>query len=289
MRYAAYFKFILALVVSYLPAFASAEETEGKTGPAGTELETEHIFGFAEGSDIGSKGEAEIENVTAGAFGRIGSYNNADDETSFRYGAADHLRLSIGTLTDYYNIHNVLGLDSRSQVSFSGLITEIRWNIIERANAPFGMTLSVNPSWRQFDGDTGERTGNYAIPVTLLIDKELIPEKLFGALNFIYTPSFLRVNGVRGYDDAVTFIAAGTYAIAPHVLLGAEIRHENLAENGTFGAHALFIGPSLYYQATEKLSVKAAWAIQIPDAGSSRLDLSAYERHQVELQFAYHF
>jgi hypothetical protein len=121
------------------------------------------------------------------------------------------------------------------------------------------------------------------------MDKEIIPDKFFAAVNLIYTPSFLRVNGARGHDDAFTVIGAGTYAITPDIFAGVEIRHENLAENGTFGAHALYVGPSLFYRVSERLSIKAAWAAQIPDFGYSNLDLNAYQRHQVELDIAYHF
>ncbi|WP_020175258.1 hypothetical protein [Methyloferula stellata] len=279
--------FPLLLAISFQPSLADEAKTEsGSTAP---DIDTEHIFGFAEGSDIGLKGEREIESVTIGSFGAIGNYNNVDNETSFRYGVTDNLRLSIGTLTDYYNIHGVQGLSDRSSVSFSGLITELRWKIVDRLTQPFGMTLSINPAWRQFDPTSGERSGNYAVPVTLLIDKEVIPNKLFAALNLIYTPSFLRVNGARGHDDSFAVIAAGSYAIAPNIFVGAEIRHENLAENGSLDAHALFVGPSLFYRLSGDFTVKVAWAAQIPDIGATRLDLSIYERHQVELQFAYTF
>jgi hypothetical protein len=281
-----------ALVIASLPSFASAHDAPGvESGKdaADHEFEDEHIFGFAEGSDIGSKGEAEIESATVGSFGRLGNYNAVDNETSLRYGVADHFRLSIGTLTNFYSISGVPDLTDRHETTFSGLIGEARWNIFDRASSPFGMSLSFNPEWRQFDPDSGEKTASYALPLTLLIDKEIIPERFFATANFVFTPSFLRVHDARGHDDAITLIVAGAYALTPNLLAGAEIRHENLAENGTFGAHALYIGPSLYYRLTEQLSAKAAWAAQIPDFGSSRLDLTTYQRHQVELQFAYHF
>ncbi len=280
---------MFALAIWLFPAVALAEGKEAKTEAADAEIETEHIFGFAEGASIGSKGESEIENLTIGSFGRVGSFNAVDNETSFRYGVADHLRLSIGTLTDFYAIHDVPGLADRTQFSFGGLIGEARWNILDRTKAFFGMSLSVNPQWRLFSPDSGEKTANYAVPVTLLLDKDIVPDKFFTAVNLIYTPSFLRVNGARGHDDALTAIVAGTYAITPNIFAGAEIRHENLAENGTFGAHALYVGPSLFYRVSERLIIKAAWAAQIPDFGSSKLDLNAYERHQVELDIAYHF
>ena len=105
----------------------------------------------------------------------------------------------------------------------------------------------------------------------------------------IYEPSFARVPGGIERDDSLTFIAALTYSVAPNAFLGGEIRHENLARDGSFQAHALYVGPSLFYRITKDLSVKGAWAAQIPDIGASSLDLSTYVRHQFEIEVAYSF
>jgi hypothetical protein len=119
-------------------------------------FDTEHIFGFAEGSDIGKKGELEIESITIGSFGALGGYSNIDNETSLRYCVANELRLSIGSLADYFNIHNVPGLNDRSAAEFSGIITEIRWHILDWRTSPFGMTLSLNPLGRFTDPRRGK-------------------------------------------------------------------------------------------------------------------------------------
>ena len=72
-------------------------------------------------------------------------------------------------------------------------------------------------------------------------------------------------------------------------IFGAEVRHENFAQNGNLNAHALFVGPQLYVRLAEGFSAKVAWAAQIPDVAAHSLDLTNYQRHQVELQFAYTF
>jgi hypothetical protein len=69
----------------------------------------------------------------------------------------------------------------------------------------------------------------------------------------------------------------------------AEIRHENSTQNGKLDAHALYVGPQLFVRLGDDFSAKLAWAAQIPDAAGHHLDLTNYQRHQVELQFAYAF
>jgi hypothetical protein len=271
------------------PTIALSQEAEPKSTGAATDFDSELIFGFAEGSDIGAKGEREVESVSVGSFGALGSYSNIDNETSFRYGVSNELRLSFGPLTDYFNIHNVPGLSDRSAMDFSGIITEARWNILNRLTSPFGMTLSLNPLWRRTDPMSGQSSRNYAAPVALLIDKEVIPSKFFSVLNLSYAPSFLRPNGKSEHDDSFIIIVGGSYAITPNLFFGAEIRHENSARNGNLDAHALFVGPNLFVRLAKDFTAKVAWAAQMPAAGAHTIDLTNYQRHQVELQLAYNF
>jgi hypothetical protein len=71
LRAAASVIVLLALSGVAIPTIAEPQESE----PKRTEVhfDTEHIFGFAEGSDIGAKGEVEIESTTIGSFGALGS------------------------------------------------------------------------------------------------------------------------------------------------------------------------------------------------------------------------
>ncbi len=283
------FPFLLSLLL-LLPALARGEEAGPEHPDNGENFDSEHIFGFAEGSDIGEKGEREIESITIGSFGALaGSYANAGNETSFRYGVTDELRLSIGTLSDYFNIHDVPGFGDHSVAEFSGIITEARWHILDWRTSPIGMTLSLNPLWRRTDPNSGEKSGNFAFPVTLLVDSQVIPSKFFTVLNLIYSPSFLHPAGRREHDDSFVVITGGSYALTPNILAGAEIRHENLAQNGNLNAHALFVGPQLYLRPAEGLSIKVAWAAQFPDFAAHSLDLTTYPRHEVELALAYDF
>ena len=184
-------------------AATHAEENQPASGEAA--FDTEHIFGFAEGSDTGKRGEVELESITVGSFGALsGTYANINNETSLRYSLSDELRLSLGSLADYYTIHQVPNLRNHGGFGFSGLIAEARWHIFDWRTDPFGMAFSFNPLWRQTDATSGETLSNYGLPIAILADKEIIPSKLFAAVNLAYTPSFFRLNGAFRHDDAFT-------------------------------------------------------------------------------------
>ncbi len=282
---------LVAFLVHALPPGAAVAEETGvqemseKTG--GDDLDTEHIFGFAEGSSIGDKGEREIEAITIGSFGKVGSYNAIETETSLRATVTDRLRLSVGTLSDAYAIQDVQGLDNRHAFAFSGVIGEARCNLVDNRSNPFGLSLSFNPSYRQFDQPSGAKVGNTTLPVTVLFDREVVRSKLYVAFNVVYAPT-LQPRSFGPQANDVSLIAAATYAVSPKLFLGAEVRHETLIQGGLV-EHALFLGPSLYYDVAPHFSAKVAWAIQASDFGARSLDLDGFERHQVELQLVYGF
>ena len=209
-------------------AFAQTKEAEPKSDATAPHFDTEHIFGFGEGSDIGAKGEMEIESFTVGSFWATGRDFHAGNETAIRYTIADDLRLSVGALTDYLDIHNP-GLSARNGMNISGIITEMRWNIFNRLTSPFGMTFTVDPEWRRTDPASGRYNDNVAVTSALLIDKELIPEKFFMELNLVYSPFWQPIGGRWLRDDSFTVLVGDSYVITPDILVGAEICHENFA------------------------------------------------------------
>jgi hypothetical protein len=262
-------------------------ETKSEKSDAG--VETEHIFGFTEGTDIGEKGEREIESTFVGSIGKIGRYANLSNETDLRYNATDRLRLSFGTLTDFYSIHNVPNLPNTTSAGFSGLDVDARFIILDRHSAPFGMDIGITPQWRRLDDVSGVNTQNFAIPMALLVDKDVIPDKLYTAANFTYTPSIARTSGVSQHEDLFESSVAAAGVVAPNILAGAELRHLALAENGTFISQALFAGPSLYAKFSENFEAKIAWSAQLTDFSKRGLALENFNRHQIIFLVAYTF
>jgi hypothetical protein len=280
--------FALAIAVSG-PSMAQAEEVEAQSKQSESEIETEHIFGFTEGTDIGEKGEREIESTTVTSFGKIGNYADVSNETAFRYVITDRLRLSVGMLSDFYAIHDVPDLADRTSLGFSGLDGEARFVVVDHHNAPFGMDVGLTPQWRRLDDVSGARTQSYAVPIVVSIDKEVVSETLYTALNMTYTPSLTRIDGVWQHEDATEVSAAISGVVAPNMLLGGEIRHLAVAENGSFKSQALFGGPSFYARLSNEVEAKIAWSMQLSDFSNHSLDLENFERNQIILLLSYTF
>src|SRR5215471_16975662 len=76
-----------------LPNAVQAQQAEG--GASGS-VDTEHIFGFGftEGSDIGEKGEKEVDHSSYVFLGKQGSFATILNENDFRYGVDNGFRAS---------------------------------------------------------------------------------------------------------------------------------------------------------------------------------------------------
>jgi len=271
---------VLSALTLVAPRPVSAEEPKGPPP-----IEEEHIFGFTEGTDVGQKGDLELENTTVGGFSRPGGgFAAVSNELAARYGLTDAFRASVGVLTDYHDIHGFSDIADVSRLDFSGLSSEFRFAAIPRGEAAVaGVTLSFAPYWRRVDSASGASSQNGALPLTLLLDRELIPGKLFAAANATYAPSFEQVPGGWRTDHDIEFSAAASYQIFDGVFLGGEVRRDLKYQAALYPVHGLFAGPSLFIKLSESMSVKVAWAPQIADFGSGRMNLTEYERHEALL------
>jgi hypothetical protein len=280
---------LLAALGAASTAYAAAGKRMDKTG----EVDTEHMFGFTEGSDIGEKGETEFETDSTGRFGRFGgSYNNVATALEAKYSLSDRFRLSAVATVAYYDISGVSGLDDRRHGALESISFDARYHLFDREHAPFGLTLSLEPHWGFTDDVSAGPADQQRAEFRVLADRELIAGRLFAALNIGYSPAQtrLRASGEILRDSTFGAGAALAMQVMPNVFVGAEARslrhYEGLGLN-SFGGQALYIGPTFYATFGERYFLSAAWNVQVwgAVAGSSgALDLVNFERHQAKLR-----
>jgi hypothetical protein len=276
-----------------LAAPGSASADNHKHADKAAEVDTEHMFGFTEGSDIGEAGEKELEVDSTGRFGKLdGSYNNVATALEAKYSFSDRFRLSAVATVAYYDITGMSGFDDRRQAALQSVSFDARFRLLDREHAPFGLTLSVEPLRGFADEMGGERADQYGAEIRMLADRELIPGRLFAALNVSYEPeqTRLRDSGETLRESMLGIGAALAMQVMPNVFIGAEARslrqYEGLGLN-SFAGQALYIGPTLYATFGQGYFLSAAWNVQVwgAVAGSSgALDLVNFERHQAKLR-----
>jgi hypothetical protein len=280
---------LLAVLGAAGSASAETRKHAHKTG----EVDTEHMFGFTEGSDTGEAGEKELETDSTGRFGKLGgAYNNVATALEAKYSFSDRFRLSAVATVAYYDITGVDGIDDRRQGALQSVSFDARFRLLDREHAPFGLTLSVEPRRGFTDETSGAPADQYGADFRVLADRELIPGRLFAAFNLRYEPAQtrLRASGETLRESTLGIGAALAMQVMPNVFVGAEarnLRHYDGLGLNDFAGQALYIGPTLYATFGERYFISAAWNVQVwgAVAGSSgALDLVNFERHLLKLR-----
>ncbi|ACK49373.1 conserved hypothetical protein [Methylocella silvestris BL2] len=291
----------LLLSTAYLRAQEADSEADEKSRP----LETKNIFGFTSGTDIGPDQDREMEFETNLAFGkRNGVYNVGSQKATLEVNPTDWLEIDTGFSGAFGRIRGVDGLADRSAVNFGGADTKFSFVLVHRSPAtPVGFTVSIEPEWSRIS-EAARVNWSFSAETRLIFDTELVPTKLYGALNVIYAPevasdpeSFAVERSSRsGISGALAYSFDPALTLgAKQIVLGAELEYQRAYENfglTRFAGDALFFGPTFYVHFNERLFLAAAISTQIAgrQAGDARpLDLGDFSRNKAQMTIGVDF
>src|SRR5882672_7975345 len=261
-------------------------------------IDTEHLFGFMIGTDVGNVGEREFQSQTTGGFSRNGGrYRAISQELELEFVPARNFRIEIGSAFAAHDINGVPGLEDRRQLSWQGVSVDLRYRFLNRDAAPFGLTVAVESHADRIDETTAAAVRNYGTQFALAFDRDVVPNVAVAALNLIYQPEWTRLVGTGAAEQESTIGAAlGVMAkMRPGFLVGGEARYLRKYEGialQEFNGEALFVGPTAYFQLSERSRLTLAWSFQAwgrSARSSAALDLADFERHQARLVFGVNF
>jgi hypothetical protein len=263
------------------------------------------VFGFTTGSDVNDLG------ALSGAIEYNGNYGTRFGKL---YGHLAKAQLSYSPLPCLEIGPTIQGLSVSADRSTFGLDTrqvggtlEMKYKLLGRATHGVGLTITTEPGIFSRKYNSGFLPAKPSGPVAsnlarVLVDFELVKDKLFGAINLEHsavwdnpilgpgTDSFARLSNVN-------IRGALAYKVSDTFYLGVEASHQR-AYTGIFMSknlgHASFAGPTFYWQATEKLAFTGAYNYQFAGqtsgfVGSKGVDLINFNRHQAKLKLAYSF
>jgi hypothetical protein len=248
-------------------ALAAAMAWAGAAVPAhADELDTEHLFGFTEGSDIGSRGERELELELGGRTGRsAGAYRVLDAAAALKLTLGEHFRIAPTIAFDRFRIAGVPGLDDGNhRAAPSEVAFEMKFRLLDRRRGGTGLTIALTPHWGRVDEVSGQRLDTHGIAIEALLDRELVPGRVLAALNLGYGGGRARVPGAGGWshDSRAAVSAAVSARVADGVFAGVELAYDRaydgIALSG-FTGWGLYGGPSLYARLSQTTWLSAAW------------------------------
>jgi hypothetical protein len=107
-------------------------------------IDTEHVFGFMIGSDVGTVGEREFQSETTGRFAKNGgNYRAVGQQLELEFLPAQNFRIEMGTSFAAHDINGVTGFDDRRQLSWQGVSVDFRYRFLDKDTRPIGLTLAA--------------------------------------------------------------------------------------------------------------------------------------------------
>ncbi len=261
------------------------------------ELETKYLFGFTEGADIGAEGEQSVEFETTAAFQkRGGRYSAVEQEIEYEGVPSQFFGYELSAHMSGHDVEGVEGLADAHGAAFSGLSTELRTLVIGRGpGSPIGLTLIAEPEWARVD-DFGQPIADYSSAFGVVADTELIANRLYGAVNLIYTPDIAKSPGQSWQRSSTTGVTSGlAYRITPKVTGGGEVEYYRAYDGFALQAlqgQAVYVGPTLHIQFTGKTMLAAAFSSEVAGRATGEsygLDLTNFPRYRANLKLEFEF
>jgi hypothetical protein len=192
---------VFGLVIALVAAPALADSND----------QTEYHFGFIAGAAVGEVGEREVQSRITGRLGkRAGTFNLLSHKLEAEFVPVQNFRLSLGSYLTHHHIAGVPGLDDRRSGRFDGVSVGLKYQLLDRAQAPFGLAIEAEPQWRRVDGASGTPIDEFGGQYWLMVDKELVPNRVLGVLNVVYEPeaSRSRITGAWSHESTIRFAGA---------------------------------------------------------------------------------
>jgi hypothetical protein len=262
------------------------------------DVDTEHLFGFVEGADIGPKGEREFLLDSTLRLGKsTGVFANVASQAELKYTVFDSFRIEGAATFGFFDVSNVPGVDNANRAAVEALSFDARFRILDRHTAPLGLTLSLSPHFGLVDESSGLRADHFGTEVLLLGDRELLRDRLIAAINLSFANDRARPVASDGieHESLLDLGGALSFQILPGLWFGAEARYlrdYNGTTLNTFTGQALYIGPTLYAHFGQSAFATVAWdfqawgaAVNIPGS----LDLTNFERYQAKMRVGFEF
>jgi hypothetical protein len=255
--------------------------------------ETENLFGFVLGSDVEPAGARAVALESVWRFGkRAGTYVGVGQKLEFAYGLTDDLSIAAALLGSYHRVRSVPGFDDVERLRANGIGGEVRWRLSNRKTNGFGLTLHIEPSWSVSDELTGLSGRRLASENKIILDTELVRDRLYAAFNIINEMEVVKEQGAPDTErvSKIGFGLALSTPIAKNVFLGAETRYLRAYEGLSFEqatGYALYVGPTLHARFENNTWISLAWNMQVTgrEKGNPALfDLTNFERQHVRLK-----
>ena len=283
----------------------ASEGTPEKTGPQTGEPEQRdpNIYGLTQGADTGERGERSIFYTGFGSASRKrSSFHAHGNNLGIAYSLSDQVEVSayFGLQAETTAVvHAFSGSENilRGSIGVEAAVG-VKYQISKRTESVFGSAVElVSYVQRSSLGDASVEEA-FGFEARFMVERTLLPDRLFGALNFTYRPVAVteRATNITQSHSDFEGLAAVSAAVGNNLFVGAEIQHLTKF-NGAFlnrmTGWAMFAGPTLYVSLGKHGYIGMGIYRQIigrsSEDSSESLDLINFERYRLSVKSGFTF
>ena len=262
------------------------------------DIDTEHLFGFMIGSDVGSLGEREFQSQTTARLSRDGGrYRALQQRFELEFVPAQNFRVEVGSSFAAHDIAGVPGLEDRTQLTWQGASIELRKRLLERDDRAVRIHRGVRGQGRPDRGDVGIAGAALRHRMDAGVRSRIAAEPAACRAQSVLRAEWTRPLGASATERESTAGVAWALMgrVTPSVLLGGEARYLRKYDGiglTELAGQALFVGPTAHVTLSERAWLTAAWSVQAfgrPAGSSAGLDAVHFDRHQVRLIYGVSF
>jgi hypothetical protein len=230
---------------------------------------------------------------------RDGRYEAFGKKFELAYGVTDSLNAAFSLSAARHRIAGVTGFDNvGNDLVFNGFGGEVRWNWLKRTTpGTVGVTLHLEPVVQRYDELSGLRGRKYGSENKLIVDTELVKDRLFAGFNVQYEVERVLENGETEWEQGskLGFAFGLTGRVVENLYVGFNVQYQRAYQGLTFGGftgEALYLGPTLFAKVGDNGFLSLAWNRQVwgGEAGNAaRLDLANFERDLFRVRAGIHF
>ena len=254
----------------------------------------ESPFGYLYTTDTPTKGEWEYEQWNTVRSGKVGgSYTALDLRNEFEYGVTQSFSAAFYLNSTYLNTRGVTdpddstaNLPDQSDFDVDGVSVELKGRVLDPEKDPFGFLLYVEPELGVRDPLTGADKVERALECKLVLEKDLLNDRLVLVSNITFEPEWERQDGMGSKELKSEYSVGAAYRVCGGWTAGLEALNRKKYDDQDLGqqsASAYFLGPSIHY------ADKEWWATFtfLPQLGEN--SLGEYEKREIRLRFGFDF
>jgi len=274
----------------------------------------ENLLGYVKGAETLPQGAKELYQwATLRSDKSVGSYDAVDYKTEFEYGVSDRFSASVAVKlmqldTSGIRIDAYMPEDKKFGPRFSGLELGGKYNFLQPAIAPVGLSAYWSFDWSRLDPHSGQDKDTYSFESQLIAQKYFLEGQLIWAGNLNIEATYASRKPIDDLPEDFEWptdpemeieLGVGTglsYRFIENWYIGAETLYEEEFETEVGQERwSVFAGPSLHYGGA-KWWATLTWFHQLegggeafPDQPSDDLHLIEKTKDEYRLKFGYNF